>query len=276
MPIDLWNILLTVIVSAAVAWFSGDRWVDINHRRREHSLTIANESFQGWVNQIRSLSPTGTTINDSNEVVGMKLEKFDALPFNEDLEEHLATGYPKIKTMWGAYQQHVEVHNELLAEVQQKIIDEFLILAEYYELETYFPNQKRHRPLFAIDPWSFAVALTNEYKRKPQGYEYWHSGKPKHGDIQSGDVKYFRLIFGNNQLVTHDRIDIITDIERFVIELIESEKYSDDVLKVYLVKQRLDEETESIRNSLSRIIETVKLGHDLKGKCSNCIPRLQI
>lgn len=276
MPIDLWNLLLTVIVSAAVAWFSGDRWVDINHRRREHSLTIVNESFQEWVNQITSISPTGTTINDSNEVIGFKLEKFDALPFNEDLEEHLTTGYPEITTMWNSYQRHVEAHNELLAEVQQKINEEFKRLADSLNLETYYANQKRHRPIFAMNPWRVTLALTQEYKRKLQGYEYWHSGKPTRGDIQSGDVKYFRLILLNNELVTHDRIDIIESIERLFIELIESEKYSDDVLKVFRAKQKLDEETESIRNSLSRIIETVKLGHDLKGRCSNCISRMQI
>ena len=276
MPIDLWNILLTVIVSAVVAWFSGDRWVDINHRRREHSLTIATESIQEWTNKIRDLAPTGTTINEQHEVVGKKIENFSQLPFNEDLEEHLNSGYPEISTMWEAYQRHVEAYNGLLAEVQQKINEEFSYFAFSNDLEIWYPNQKRHRPLLAMDPWNITMALTQEYERKLEGYKYWHSGKPKRTDAISGEVKYSRLFLHTHIFATHNNIALIEEIEQLFIELIESEKYSDSILEAYRAKQALFEETEKVRNSLARIIETVKLGHDLKGRCSNCISRWQI
>lgn len=276
MPWDVENLITSVIVSALVTWFSGDRWVDINNRRREHSLTIANESIQGWIEMIDIIAPRGTKLNNVNDVIGKYPKNLDLLPYNEDLEKHLETGYPEIIEKWDKYTKSVKEYNDDLANVQEDIHHGIQLFLSTKGIDVFYPAIKRHRPILAINPWDLIITITQEFESILDGYEPWHFGEPSVQDATSGDLHFFNLSFRGRLIISDPNFEIISELRDFVRISIESKLLYDGMLRIYEKKKRVDGDSLDFSNTLSRIIEEVKLGNNLKGKCTTCIPRWQI
>lgn len=52
--------LFSIIASVIVAWFTSERWVEKNRRKREHSIRLKDSSINYWISKIDVMCPLNT------------------------------------------------------------------------------------------------------------------------------------------------------------------------------------------------------------------------
>ena len=279
MPIDYGNLilsgLLAAVVSAIVTWFSGDRWVDINNRRKEHSIKIIT-GFKEWSESPDDLSPIGIKLNNVNKIVGFPKKNFESLSYHKDLEKHLNSGYPELKIKWENYQKKISDYNKQLADIQNVVLSLFIKIAEQNMVSVVFPLSKQKNPIYYVNAWNIVQGIQTEFESILNGYQEWYQGTPLSSNVQSGNDQYIMLNFRNFTLASHPSIDFIDTIRDEIIRIVEDQEIYDEMYRLHEIKYNNHMLKLEFVKELDRIIEVVELGHELKGSCDTCISRWQL
>lgn len=278
MAFDWGNLLLSglvaTVIGAAVSWYSSDRWVAFNQRRREHSLRIADEAIPSLNNKIELYAPLGFRLNNRNEIKYALPKPITDLPYYEDIFQHLKTGYPEILIKWENLKTTTQRHNELLASFLDDKRREFEKFANQNDLNVWYHKRGIDSLLFAIYPYPIVESIYTEFLSRFQGFQPYFHFLQHQNCVDHYLGKYFRLNFIEKELMNDDKMDNINLVKNKVEQICDNEDFYNELYLVYERRVQVLEDRESLIDDLNRVIEIVKLGHNLKGNCDNCISKL--
>lgn len=269
------NALISIIISALVTWYSSDRWVEKNRRKREHTIRLKEASIKPWadahINKICQLSVYYDYLE--GKVCAEPIKNYEYLNYNEFIERHIKTGYPNVEKKWQELRNLVIKCNDEYASIIEDIRIIFHEMAIKFELTSYYSKQGISRPQTFIQPFEVAKAVFREYENRINGIEKWHMGKPTIGAVHHSGKNYVQSSWLQHTLIITIPSDNIMIVHEKINEILNDFDYFGRIGTLTGYKMQLAESKNELLEELRKIIELIELGHNLKGTCSACKSR---
>lgn len=235
--------LISAIISALVTWFSGDRWVEINRRKREHTLRLNSAAIKPWADlHINETCQLSTYYEDiERKVFGEPVNNYENLNYNTFIESHIKKGYPDIDKRWQEIRALVQKYNDELASILEDIRMIFHDMSSQFELEPYYSRQGRARPPSFVQPYEIAKSVFQEYENRINGMEKWYTGAPSLGSVSHNGKNYLQLAWMSQALIVATRSDDVEAVRSRINEILNNFDYFGRIGTLTSQKMRLEE-----------------------------------
>jgi len=264
--------VVSVLLSAVVTFFLGERWVEKKRRMHEHALRLNDSSIKYWIKNIDELCPLGAHYDNEWDlkVVGNEVKKFESLPYSEFIESHIRTGYPSLLEQWSDYRNEVDLYNKEKASILDGIKNYFENYGNKLGIEIYYHRKGKLEPKKYLKPYEIAVAIFEEMDSRINDYEPWYSGKPEIRSISKAGSYLFELTFREKSLIIDATKDIINEVKKEIESNLNSSELFTKVASNNSQKNLIQRKKEELLIKLNMIVEYIELGHNMKGNCDAC------
>ena len=273
----LGSALVSAVISAVVAWFSGDRWVEMSRRRRDHSLQLRNESFGYWYENIGDFFVKGVEYDHEMGVFkGLEPKTMADLPYPHFLQSHIKSGYPELLVLWKSLRDEVKRYNEKRSLIYEVLKEDIEVVARRLGLSIHYYRWGHSMSFINIRPKNVIDSIIQELENRLKGMDEWLQGKPGIGPITSGDVKAHYLHWMGMQLMTDEDRSKIEAVQEVVVSWVQDSELNVIIKDLVEAEAVHEKDKSAFKDELLKRMEYIDMGHNIKGKCDACRSQLHL
>lgn len=253
-----------------------EREKEKSQKIRYHSTILNDLSLKEWPKKINEIFRKDTFQESTeysqkeNKIIPVELRSLSIIPHYKSLEEHMKLGYPEEWKMWNELKDAVQKYNEeranILEDVRQKLNEEIKNL----QLNEFYHKVGTRAPINYIRPDRVAEIILMEIERRLSGFEKWWEGEIKLNFQMNGEIKIWNLDSPYQDVIHNTKEDIVSTVAKFIVFTVESNKIKERVTKLSKMYDEINIKSNRFKEELRKIISSIELGHNIKGKCANC------
>jgi len=258
--------VISLIVSAGVAIFTGDRWVERAQRKQAHSKQFI-DIITRFFTSFDSVFPIESKLDyESFTFVDPIINGFDGVDQGKYLEEHIRSGYPKVVLKLDEY---IVAHNNLInlnKQIKNDISEIIVSTVNDANIPLYVPGYFDHNDYFNLE--HYMLVFCNQLGVIVKG-----RGDPSLSRMETQVFESDNSIhvsWDSYGILNVQRDDQATAIKARTVMLVNSESIQSMFIEYHAELDVLQELRHQFALQLTEIKNLLDMVNVIEGRCSAC------
>ena len=184
----------------------------------------------------------------------------------------MESGYAILWDKWDKLSSGINEHNKFHAQLMNDIVAELRNIAVKYNSRAIFTFYEKVRPRSYINADKMATIVFSETRFRLDRYPAWRNTDPKYNNKTTnadGVEVHFWESWGDH-IIFHENKEDAERIIRDFKALVDDGVFQERIYTVLSNEEKWAEESGAFRDLIQQEAEKIRLGNDMKGKCSIC------